>query len=295
MPTKVRARSAAVAGKNGHSLISDEKFRQIYATMLRYRLLEERLCFGSADYSAGGQSNIAGAVGVALDLEPEDTVVLTPRSFVTNFVKGVPLQAMLNHRNANGTAHGSAFSYSAVGVLTPGSPNVSAQLGFATGAALANKLAKNQKVALAFVEGDTAALAACREALELAAAQKLPLLYVIEKRPGDRQGDVLAEIGELFPVITVDAHDVVAVYRVAQESIARVREGGGPALIACMAYSLNGAPVNAVANMERYLTGKNLFRDGWKDEVITEFKREMDRACLPQADPMRQFSDRNSP
>src|SRR5271170_6712699 len=168
MPTKVRARSAAaaVAGKNGHSLISDEKFRQIYATMLRYRLLEERLCFGSADYSAGGQSNIAGAVGVALDLEPEDTVVLTPRSFVTNFVKGVPLQAMLNHRNANGTAHGSAFSYSAVGVLTPGSPNVSAQLGFATGAALSNKRGKNEKDKWPRVVCITSKLAACREALE---------------------------------------------------------------------------------------------------------------------------------
>jgi TPP-dependent pyruvate/acetoin dehydrogenase alpha subunit len=70
----------------------------------------------------------------------------------------------------------------------------------------------------------------------------------------------------------------VAVYRVAQESIARVREGGGPALIACMAYSSNGAPVNAVANMERYLTGKKLFQDKWKTEVIVEFRKEIDVA-----------------
>lgn len=280
MPTKVRARSAAaaVAGKNGHSLISDEKFRQLYATMLKYRLLEERLGFGSADNSEGAQTNIAGTVGVALDLEPEDTVVLTPRNVLTNFVKGVPLRAMLNHQHANGTVYGSAFSYSPFGVLTPASPAVSAQLGFATGAALANKLARNQKIAVAFVEGDVAALAGCRAALELASAQKLPILYVIDRRPGEAHGDVLIEFGELFPVITVDAHDVVAVYRVAQESIARVREGGGPALIACMAYSLNGSPVNAVASMERYLTGKNLLRDRWKEDVITEFQREMDRA-----------------
>ena len=273
MPTKVRARSAAaaVAGKNGYSLISDAKFRQLYATMLKYKLLEEHLCSGS-------QTNIAGAVGVTLDLEREDTVVLTPQNLLTNFVKGVPLQAMLKHQHANGTARGAAFSYSAVGVLTPTSPAVSAQLGFATGAALANKLARNQKIAVAFVEGDVAALAGCREALELASAQKLPILYVIDKRPGEAHGDILTEIGELFPVITVDAHDVVAVYRVAQESIARVREGGGPALIACMAYSSNGAPVNAVANMERYLTGKKLFQDKWKTEVIVEFRKEIDAA-----------------
>jgi len=279
---KARSAAAAVAGKNGHSLISDEKFRQLYATLLKCRLLEERLCSGSADYFEGAQRNIAGAVGVTLNLEREDTVVLTPHSFLTKFVKGVPLTAMPNHQHANGTARGAAFSYAAVSVLTPASPTVSAQLGFVTGAALANKLAKNQKVAVAFVEGDAAAFAGCREALELASAQKLPVLYVIEKRPDDPHGDFLTEISELFPVITVDAHDVVAVYRVAQESIARVREGGGPALIACMAYPLNGAPVGAVTNMERYLTGKKLFRNRWKNEVIAEFKREMDAALLSQ-------------
>ncbi len=273
MPTKVKARSAAaaVAGKNGHSLISDAKFRQLYATMFKYKLLEEHL-------GSGSESNIAGAVGVALDLEHEDTVVLTPRNVLTNFVKGMPLQAVLSHQHAsavNGST-GLAFSYSAVGVLTLTSPALSAQLGFATGAALANKLAGNQKIAVAFVEGDVAALAGCRDAFELASTQKLPILYVVDDRPDEAQGDILTEIGELFPVITVDAHDVVAVYRVAQESIARVREGGGPALIACMAYSLNGAPVDAVANMERYLTGKQVFQDTWKDEVTTEFKKEMD-------------------
>ena len=80
MPTKVRARSAAaaVAGKNGHSLISDEKFRQLYATLLKYSLLEERLHSGFADNAEGAHSQIAGAAGVTLNLEREDTVVLTP-------------------------------------------------------------------------------------------------------------------------------------------------------------------------------------------------------------------------
>lgn len=278
MPKKVRARSAtaAVAGKNGHSLISDEKFRQLYATMLKYSLLEERMCPGSNGTFAGADSNIAGAVGVALDLGREDTVVLTPRSFLTNFVKGVPLQALLKHRHMNGNAPGAAFGYSAVNALMPPSPTVSVQLGFATGAALANKLAKNRKIAVAFVENGAEGLAGYREALELACAQKLPILYVIEKVPDELQKGILREIGELFPVITVDSNDVVAVYRVAQESIARVREGGGPALIACVAYPLNGAQLNAIANMERYLTGKKLFRNRWKAKMISEFKREMD-------------------
>ncbi len=284
MPTKVRARSAAaaVAGKNGHSLISDAKFRQLYATLLKYRLIEERLSSGlgsGGNHAAGAQNQIAGAVGVTLNLEREDTVVLTPSGFLTKFVKGSPLPGMLNHEHANGNGCGATFSGSAVSVLTPASPALSAQLGFATGAALANKLAKNHTVTVAFIE-DGAALEGCTEALEVASAQKLPIVYVIEKKPGNASGEFLNQMNELFPVITVDAHDVVAVYRVAHESITRVREGGGPALIACMTYPLNGAAVNAVENMERYLTGKKLFRERWKDEVISEFERET-KAALP--------------
>jgi TPP-dependent pyruvate/acetoin dehydrogenase alpha subunit len=286
MPSKVKARSAAaaVAGKNGCSLISNEKFRQLYATLLKYRLLEERLCPGSVDGSDGGLIMAAGAVGVALDLEREDTLVLTPRSFAINFVKGVPMQEMLHHAHANG-AGGAAFSYPAVNaVIAPST--LSAQLGMATGAALANKLAKNGKIAAAFIEGDAAALEGCREALEVASDRKLPLLYVVNRGTKKRQAIAFEKFDELFPVITVDAHDVVAVYRVAQESIARVREGGGPAMIACMTYRLNGAPAHATAHMEHYLSGKNLFRDQWRDDAVAEFEREMDAACLPKADPL---------
>jgi TPP-dependent pyruvate/acetoin dehydrogenase alpha subunit len=297
MPTKVRARStaAAVAGKNGHSLISDKTFRQLYATLLKYSLLEERLHSGCADDSEGAHSQIAGAAGVTLNLEREDTVVLTPHSSLTRLVKGVPLPAMVNHQHANGNACGATFSSFAVSVLTPASPTLSAQLGFATGAALANKLAENRKIAVVFVEGNAAALEACKEALELASTHKLPILYVIgtgiNERPRDHfHEDKFRDIGELFPVIAVDAHDVVAVYRVAHESIARVRDGGGPALIACTTYLLNGTPLNAVTQMERYLTGKELFSDRWKREVIAEFNREVDGACLS---PMH-FSDYQS-
>ena len=224
---------------------------------------------------------------MALDLEREDTVVLTPRNVLTNFVKGVPLQAMLNHQHANGNGIWSGIQLSAVSVLTPASPAVSAQLGFATGAALANKLARNRRSRWHLSKAMLRRLKDAERRLSLPPRKSCPILYVIDgqAKRERRETFMTIEIGELFPVITVDAHDVVAVYRVAQESIARVREGGGPALIACMAYSLNGAPVNAVASMERYLTGKKLFSDRWKREVIAEFKREMDGACLPQADP----------
>ncbi|MBV8673738.1 MAG: hypothetical protein JOZ33_09920, partial [Acidobacteriaceae bacterium] len=109
MPTKSKARTApaAVAGKNGHSLISSEKFRQLYAALVKYELIEKR--FGSP--SEGDVT--AGAVGITLDLKLEDTLVVGPRTFAANLIKGVPVRALLDYPNS------SPFIYGAVNTLAP--------------------------------------------------------------------------------------------------------------------------------------------------------------------------------
>ena len=87
---------------------------------------------------------------------------------------------------------------------------------------------------------------------------------------------LLAKLAELFPVITVDAHDIVAIYRVAQESIARARDGG-PTLIVCVPCATEGSLANALTNMERYLAGKKLFEASWKDEALAQIGSELGR------------------
>jgi TPP-dependent pyruvate/acetoin dehydrogenase alpha subunit len=103
-------------------------------------------------------------------------------------------------------------------------------------------------------------------------------------------------VGFGFPGITVDGNDAVAVYRVAQEAIERARCGGGPTLIE--AQTSRGyrhaeidpanyrAPTEVeerestdpIAAMERYLTGKDLFSEAWKNEITEGFQRELDAA-----------------
>jgi hypothetical protein len=286
MPKKLKARpaAAAVAGKNGHSLITNEKFRQLYTALLKHELLEERLGL-SADGADGAASGlIAGAVGITLDLEREDTVVLGPQTFAANLIKGIPANALLNHRESGGKS--TPLMYGRVNAFTPGGvTSAVTQAGLATGAALANKMARNGKVAVAFMEGGVAALAECREALELASSHRLPAIYVILAGPGIKLEKALAEMSGMFPVITVDAHDAVAVYRVAQESIARARSGD-PSLIVCVPYLPNSTQASALTNMEQYLTRKKLFRNRWKDQAIAELDREITAACLPPVNPL---------
>jgi len=224
----------------------------------------------------------AAAVAITLDLERGDTIVLNACTFAANLIKGVPIRALMDHVHSGGS---SATYFGEVNALTPNAPSAVTQAGLATGTALANKIAGNRNVAVAFIDGDAAALGECKEALELASASHLPVLYVIHANPGGKLARLLSEMGGSAPVITVDSDDAVAVYRVAQESIARARYGG-PSLIVCVPYRLNGAAQSATVNMERYLTAKKLFRNRWKDQAVAEFDREMRAACLPSGNPL---------
>jgi pyruvate dehydrogenase E1 component alpha subunit len=99
-----------------------------------------------------------------------------------------------------------------------------------------------------------------------------------------------------IPGITVDGNDVVAVYRVAQEAIARARRGQGPTLIEAKTYRWYGhseidpakyrdpAEVerwkakDPIAGMEKYLIAKGLFSAAWKQEIVDGFNEELDAA-----------------
>ena len=84
-------------------------------------------------------------------------------------------------------------------------------------------------------------------------------------------------VGYGFPGITVDGNDAVAVYRVAQEATERARSGGGPTLIEAQIFPGYGFS-DPIAAMESYLTGKGLFSEGWKKEIMALFQRELDAA-----------------
>jgi TPP-dependent pyruvate/acetoin dehydrogenase alpha subunit len=82
------------------------------------------------------------------------------------------------------------------------------------------------------------------EALRIAGAGALPILFVhCDQLSPDKHGRAKEELGAQaesygFPGIPVDGHDLVALYRVAHESLVRARRGGGPTLIECKPYRL---------------------------------------------------------
>ncbi len=270
-----------------YSLISDEKLRSLYAAMLGCRLLEERtlredrtrrplkqLPVARPSRPAVGQEAVV--VGTTIDLLPEDTiagpgseVILRPtRTRVSG--KAALAQQELEQSRRNLTAFAASNG---------------TQLTIATGIALCNKDLGTQRVTVAFGDADAKSVPSWMEALHLAGLHQLPILFVLRSaNPGVKPTEsaatlsVILEQAQLAGVISipVDETDVVAMYRVGFESIARARKGTGATLILGTAYRLEGKDAarkietkpDPIERMEAYLSGKNLFSEKWKASLI---------------------------
>lgn len=323
MATKVKEPvAAAAANKDKHAangsnpLISNDKLKQLYTTMLQCRLLEERARilkkqarFKGNYYAAVGQE--ATAVGAAIDLRLEDTIAPSHRDFISNFIKGVPLEALFSQlygrttspdRGRSAPAHA---GYAPLNIITPAS-TIAAQLNIGTGVALANQMKKNDNVVVAFSGEGSTSLGFWHEALNFAGVRNLPIVYVCQNNLWAESVSVklqtkvddisLKAAGYGFPGITVDGNDVVAMYRVAQEAIDRARHGGGPTLIEAKTYRWYGhseidpakyrtaeeveewKAKDPILAMEGYLAGKNLFSTDWKQQISEDFAKKLDTA-----------------
>lgn len=253
--TRTRVPSAAANGKNGHTLISDEKFRQLYTLALRLRMTAEQEN-GSGMRSFAGREAVLS--GVAADLRADDVVVAPGELRVADLMRGRGQWAA--SKESSGGLQRRVID--------------------AMSSAAADRLRKNGRVTVILLDGaDMAPLLA--EAHAMASGGRLPVLFV-----DDAQEDGAAANGsngsERFqgemPAIPVDAHDVVALYRVAHESITRARAGGGPTRIRCLALqAARGRKVtalgeqDAVKNLESWLTARGLPAQQWRQQIVAGF------------------------
>jgi TPP-dependent pyruvate/acetoin dehydrogenase alpha subunit len=221
-----------VSADRGFSLISNRKLLALYSAMAECRRIAE----GSVAISNGrGRRATAGSilgheaalVGAAIDLLPSDTIISALRP-----------EAALKAVNP--------------------APSFTSGLVRATRAALAGK--GDRSVSLVFLGSTRTAQSSWIRALTLAVEQNLPILFVLLGPPGalatPRTFDAIQvkRRGYSLPVIAVDGNDVVAVYRVASESLAHARKGHGPTLIDCRL----SIPADAIQNMRNDLVDKGL-------------------------------------
>jgi acetoin:2,6-dichlorophenolindophenol oxidoreductase subunit alpha len=258
---------------NGSSPSSQETLRRLYTSLLRARMAQERARESSADNYELAIGHEAVIAGPTVDCTAEDTISASPKNLSALVARGLPLNELL----APATC---VAPYSITNTSLPEDPFV-----VGTGVALAHKLAKKQRVVVAFCPQDSPALETWNETLKFAGEHKLPILFVIKNGVADHQASsehaphledftfMTRDYG--FPGIIVDGQDVVAVFRATQESIHRARNGAGPTLIDCRTDSKR----DPLAYMEHYMRKRNVWDDEWKNQVEAQIKSEMGAAA----------------
>lgn len=239
---------------------SKEVLVQLYKTMLRIRLFEDRTAVLYPEqlvkcpvHLCIGQEAIAA--GVCAHLRREDYIFSTHRSHGHCIAKGMDLRLMAAelYGKSTGCAKGRGGSMHLVDA-DRGIPGTTAIVGgcvpLAVGAALGAMKQKNGRISVAFFGDGATEEGTFHESLNYASLRKLPVVFVCEnnfyatnspqkaRQPEVNIADRAAGYG--IPGLIADGNDVLAVYAAAGDAVDRARDGSGPTLLEFRTYRWKG-------------------------------------------------------
>jgi len=236
--------------------ISRQKYLDLYHTLKLIRRFETRV---NELYLQGkipstlhlyiGQEAIA--TGVCAHLLDSDYLLSTHRPHGHAIAKGVSINAIMAElfgkrtgccKGKGGSMH---IGDMQVGML-PAIAIVGGNTPIAAGCALAQKLDQDQGVTVCFSGDGAANEGAWHESINAAAIFDLPCIFITENNlyaastPFSYNFRVknIADRACAYgiPGVVVDGNDLMAVYQVVEEAVARARSGEGPTLIECKTY-----------------------------------------------------------
>jgi TPP-dependent pyruvate/acetoin dehydrogenase alpha subunit len=283
-------------------VLNADKLKELYATMVKCRMLVKRVQNNSTEIEKGNSvyGFEATLVGAGAHLLPKDCIAMEHSSFVASLIKGTPVHSILarerEHHSSNGTGGAGASE----------NGNGAVDLNMQTVLSLAAEMKGQGPVVLMFCTHNPETLTFDPAAMASAARQKLPLVCLVESSIDSSvelpnqvaSGPYIGADPAFYPRIPVDGCDVVGVFRVAQEAIRRAREGHGPALIECFTARSSASGTNDIAKtsaqylaqdplsfMEQYLRRRDLWSDEWPQSIIDGFNRQLNEAAASLENP----------
>ena len=272
-------------------LIPNAKLRQIYLAMVRMRLLDDM----QRRRRAGARGLEACMASTSVDLGPRDLVSDVVAGAGVEFLRGATAESVLRPESKRKRGLKAECGYAA---RLPAVAGIQERVWAALGAAAALKAQHAQDkaeskdattqsgVAVVYTRIGEVSPGLGRSALAFAAAEQLPVLFVVLPQPRNIKPTKPGAMGSIalrqgLPWIAVDVNDAVAIYRVAQEAIGRARIGGGAALIECVPFLLDGAKAGrdasgeAIAVLEQHILDRKVATISWMQREAKSFAKRV--------------------
>jgi len=251
--------------------LNEDVLLKMYFTMVKIRDFENAI---TDVYSKGLMNGLAHlyigeeaiATGVCVNITSKDYAVSTHRGHGHLIAQGADLKKMMAEilgkkdgycKGKGGSMHimdASKGILGAIGIVGAGIP-------IATGVAYSAKYQGTDQVAVSFFGDAASNQGTFHESINMAAAWKLPVVYVCENNLFGISVDLRKVTGNPniadrafgygIPGVAVDGNDVLEVYRVTQEAFTRARKGEGPTLIECKTYRQKGHHIGDPGNAYR--------------------------------------------
>jgi len=225
----------------------------------------------------------AAHVGVGAAMRPEDVLAPVYREFGTQLWRGVTMAEILTYWGGDERGNDFAVPRQDFAWCVP----IATQTLHAAGAAMAFKVRKEPRCALAYIGDGGTSEGAFYEAMNLAGSRALPCVFVIVNNgwaisvPTKAQtaAKTLAQkaVAAGIPGVQVDGNDVFAVREVVGEALEAARRGAGPSVIEALTYRLSDH--TTADDASRYRTGQEV-KDAWLLEPLLRIRGFLTNAGL---------------
>ena len=218
----------------------------------------------------------AAHVGIGAAMRPEDVLAPVYREFGTQLWRGVAMAEILTYWGGDESGSDFAGPRQDFAWCVP----IATQTLHAAGAAMAFKVLKEPRCALAYIGDGGTSEGAFYEALNLAGSRALPVVFVIVNNgwaisvpvAAQTAAQTLAQkaVAAGIPGVQVDGNDVFAVREVVSEALEAARRGAGPTLIEALTYRLSDH--TTADDASRYRSGQEV-KDAWALEPLIRIRK----------------------